>query len=215
MTIKILLADDHALLREGLSSILNNQEDITIVGEASNGREAIQCVEQLHPDIVLMDITMPILNGIDATEQIRKKFSHTQVIILSMHITAEYVHRSLKAGALAYILKQSAGREVVDAIRSVYAGRRYLSEKISDILMDHQIYGNFKPKSKSPIERLSTREREILQLVVEGKSSAEIGDALSLSRSTIETYRSRLMSKLDVKNVPALVKFAMKHGLTE
>lgn len=188
---------------------------MTVVEEASNGQEAIECVDHLSPDIVLMDIAMPILNGIDATSQIRKQFPHTQVIILSMHITAEYVHRALKAGALGYILKQSAGREVVNAIHSVYEGRRYLSERISSILMDYHLYCNMKPKDKSPIERLSIREREILQLVVEGKSSAEIGKALTLSRSTIETYRSRLMRKLDVKNVPALVKFAMKHGLAE
>ncbi|MDD4870765.1 MAG: response regulator transcription factor [Kiritimatiellae bacterium] len=214
MTIRILLADDHALLREGLSSILGKQKDMMVVGEASDGREAIQRVGELKPDIVLMDIAMPILNGIDATEQIRKDFASTRVIILSMHITAEYIHRALKAGALGYILKQSAGREVLDAIRSVYAGHRYLSEKISNILTDHHAYCNMGPRKKSPVERLSAREREILQLVVEGKSSAEIGNTLKLARSTIETYRSRLMAKLDVRNVPALVKFAIKHGLT-
>jgi DNA-binding NarL/FixJ family response regulator len=214
MTIRILLADDHALLREGLSSILGKQEDMTVVGEASDGREAIQRVGELRPDIVLMDITMPVLNGIDATEQIRKNFVSTQVIILSMHVTTEYIHRALKAGALGYILKQSAGREVLDAIRSVYAGHRYLSEKISNILTDHHTYRNPLPHKKSPIERLSAREREILQLVVEGKSSTEIGKALNLTRSTIDTYRSRLMAKLDVGNVPTLVKFAIKHGLT-
>lgn len=213
--IKVFLADDHAIVRDGLRLLLEKDKDIRVVGEAADGREAVRLVKQVCPDVVVMDIAMPELNGIDATLHIRQDCPSTQVVILSMHASNEHIFRALQAGAKGYLLKESAGREVVNAVRSVCAGKRYLSQHITETVIDDYIH-KFKNVSerKSPIERLSSREREILQMVVEGKSSSEIAKILSLSIKTVETYRSRLMEKLDIKDLPGLVKFAIQHGLT-
>ena len=214
MSITVFLADDHAVVRDGLRYLLEAQHDIVVVGDAANGRHTLQLVKQLCPDVAIMDIAMPELNGIDATYQICRDCPSTQVIILSMYSTAEHVNRALLAGALGYVLKESAGIEVVNAVRAVNSGHHYLSQKLSDRLINDYLYQQEASDEPSPLERLTPREREVLQLVVEGKTSAEIASSLSLSVKTIETYRSRLLHKLDISDIPSLVKFAIQHGLT-
>lgn len=214
MTITVFLVDDHAVVRDGLRLLLEAQDNIKVIGDAANGREAVQQVEQLHPDVVVMDIAMPELNGIEATRQIREACPSAQVIVLSMHATTEHIFRALQAGARGYLLKESAGVEVINAVRTVHAGHRYLSQKISDKVVDNYVRQREAAETTIPLARLSPRERQILQLVVEGESSAEIASALSLSRKTVETYRSRLMRKLGISDLPSLVKFAIRQGLT-
>ena len=214
MTITVFLADDHAVVRDGLRLLLEAQPDLSVIGDAANGREAVRRVATLCPDVVVMDIAMPELNGIEAAREIGEVCPSTQIIILSIHSTIEHVFRALQAGARGYLLKESAGIEVVNAVRAVHAGHRYLSPKISDSLVDDYVRQRQSAEAKSPLARLSPREREVLQLVVEGKSSAEIADTLSLSVKTVETYRTRLMHKLGVSDLPGLVKFAIQHGLT-
>ncbi len=214
MSIKVFLADDHAVVRDGLRYILEAQAGITVVGEAANGLDAVAEVRKLKPDVVVMDIAMPGLNGIEATRQIRTELPKTQVVILSVYSSSEHIYRALKAGARGYLLKESAGAEVVMAVRTVHAGRRYLCEKIANTMIDTYIEQREAAEAESPLERLSIREREVLQLVVEGKSSKEIANIVHLSPKSVETYRSRLMQKLDVHDLPSLVKFAIQHGLT-
>ncbi|MEW6717012.1 MAG: response regulator transcription factor [Chloroflexota bacterium] len=212
--ITVFLADDHAVVRDGLRFLLEAQHDIKVIGDASNGREAVKRVLELCPDIVVMDIAMPELNGIDATQKIVQSCISTQIIILSMHSTSEHISGALKAGARGYILKESAGIEVVNAVRTVHAGHFFLSPKISDGVIDDYVQQVKTISSDGPIASLSFREREVLQLVVEGKSSAEIAKILSISVKTVETYRSRMMLKLGINDIPALVKFAIQYGLT-
>jgi len=211
MSISVILADDHTIVRDGLRHLLDAQPDIKVIGDAANGREAVQQVVNLHPDIVVMDIAMPELNGIEATRMIVDRCPDTRVIILSMHSTTEHLRRAFKAGADGYLLKESAGNEVVVAVRAVHANHRYLSQKLSDKLIND--YGRLALEVEGPLNQLSPREIEVLQLIVEGKSNNEIADTLCLSPKTIETYRSRLMSKLDIHDLPGLVKFAILHGL--
>ena len=210
MTIRVLLADDHAVVRDGLKALLQHTGDISVVGEAANGREAVRRSEELKPDVVVMDLAMPGLNGIDAARLVREKCPATQVVMLSMHSNSEHVYRAFEAGAGAFVLKESAGEEVAAAVRTVHVGQRYLSRAITAIETDVRSCAG----RASPLERLSEREREVLQLVVEGRSSAEIAATIHLSPKTVETYRGRLMAKLGVRDVPGLVRFAIEHGLT-
>lgn len=210
--IRVLLADDHAVVRDGLRALLEAQEDIKVVGDAANGREVVRQVQQLHPDVVVMDIAMPEMNGVEATQQIHDVCPSAQVLILSMHSTTEHIFRALQAGARGYLLKDSAGSEVVDAVRVVHAGRRYLSHKIAATVVDDYIAEHHRT---SPLEGLSRRERQILQLVAEGKSSAEVAAILFLSPKTVDTYRSRMMTKLGINDLPSLVKFAIQYGVTQ
>jgi DNA-binding NarL/FixJ family response regulator len=214
MSIKVFVADDHPVVRDGLRYILETQADITVVGEAANGLDALAQAQKLRPDVLVMDISMPGLNGIEATRRIREELPRAQVVILSVYSTAEHIYRALKAGAQGYLLKESAGAEVVKAVRTVYEGRRYLCKKISDIVIDNYVRRRETVEPKSPLERLSLREREVLQWVVEGKSSKEIANIIHLSPKSVETYRSRLMQKLGVHDLASLVKFAIQHGLT-
>lgn len=214
MTITVFLADDHAVVRDGLRHLLQAQEDIIVVGDAGNGWETIKQVDQYCPDIVIMDIAMPEINGIEATWEILQRRPSVQVIILSMHSTMEHIKRAVRAGARGFVLKESAGAEVVEAVREVYKGECYFSRKISDRLID-KVVGQLCPEGgSSELDKLSRREAEVLQLVVEGKKSSEIADILSLSPKTVETYRSRLMAKLGIDDITGLVKFAIQHGLT-
>jgi DNA-binding NarL/FixJ family response regulator len=214
MSITVFLADDHAVLRDGLRFLLDAQEDIEVVGDAANGRDAVRQVEELHPDIVILDIAMPELNGIDAAVQIGELCPSSHVIMLSMHSTSEHIFRALQAGACGYLLKESAGDELVTAVRRVAVGQRYLSQEISEVMMADYVRQREVAEAQSPLASLSPREREILQLVVEGKSSAEIAGMLFLSPKTVGTYRSRLMRKLGIDDLTGLIKFAIQHGLT-
>lgn len=211
MTITILIADDHAVVRDGLRLLLDNQPDMRVAGEVADGREAVAAALQLKPDVVIMDLAMPLLNGADATAQLLEKCETTRVVMLSMHSTVEHVFRALQAGATGYLRKESAGSEVVNAVRAVHAGRRYLSQKITESVVDDYIQ---KRCIESPLDSLSLREREILQLVVEGTPGVEIARLLHLSPKTVDTYRSRMMHKLGIGDLPSLVKFAVQHGLT-
>lgn len=211
MPITVYLADDHAIVRDGLRHVLETESDISVIGDAANGREAAREARQLKPMVMVMDIAMPELNGIDATRIIHESCPDTRVLILSMYYTAEHIFQALQAGAQGYLLKESAGKELVSAVRAVHAGNHYLSQKITGVLIDDYIH---KRHVVSPLESLSPRERQILQLVVEGKSSKAIAKVLFLSPKTIETYRSRLMQKLDIEDFPSLVRFAIQHGLT-
>jgi DNA-binding NarL/FixJ family response regulator len=212
VSIRVLLADDHPLVCDGLRALLAQQDDVEVVAVVSDGREAIRAAAELQPDVVIMDIAMPGMNGIEAAQRICEEHPATQVIMLSMHDTAEHVYRSLMAGASGYLLKESAGREVVEAVRAVRSGKRYLSQRIAALpALEERLAAR---EGASPLESLSKREREILQLVVEGQASARIAEILHLSPKTVETYRSRLMQKLGIGDIPALVKFAVQHGLT-
>jgi DNA-binding NarL/FixJ family response regulator len=211
MLITVYLVDDHRILREGLRILLELQGDIRVVGEAQDGRKALHGILEARPDVVLMDITMPELNGIDATQNIMLKLPRTKVIILSVHSDTEHIYRAFQAGAKGYLLKESAGDEVVKAVHAVYQDRQYISQKLSDALP--LSYARQRQK-RSPFELLSAREREVLQLIVQGATSAVIAGKLGLSPKTVDTYRSRLMEKLGVQNLPELVRFAIKHGLT-
>jgi DNA-binding NarL/FixJ family response regulator len=209
MAIQVFIADDHAVVRDGLRLLIEAQTNIVVVGEAANGREAVQLATHLKPEVVVMDIAMTKLNGIEATSQIRARCPVTQVVVLSMHSTREYIVRAFEAGALGYVLKESAGADVVDAIRAAHAGRRYVSRQIGDL--ERHANGGL---SSSPLGALSDREREVLQLTVEGTSTVQIAEMLALSPKTVETYRCRLMAKLSLNDLPSLVKFAIKYGLT-
>jgi two-component system, NarL family, response regulator NreC len=213
LNIRVLVADDHAIVREGLGIMLGNQPDMEVVGLATNGREAIRMVDQYQPDVAVMDISMPELNGIEAIQQMLPSHPRMKVIVLSIHETKPYVYRALKAGAKGYLIKETAGLEVVDAVREVYQGERYLSQRIADLLTDISFRSLENSGETSPLEQLSPREREILQLVAEGKTSQEIGERLSISSKTVDTYRSRLMHKIGVEDVAGLVKFAIQHGV--
>lgn len=210
MTIRVLIVDDHAVMAEGLRSLIDAQHDLTVVDCVDNGREALYRVQEHMPDVVVMDIAMPELNGIDATQLIRERASGTQVIVLSMHANPEYVFRALRAGARGYVLKKNAATEVLAAIRAAHAGHRFLSREIADHVIDDYLQGG----TGNPLEVISSRERQVLQLLAEGKSTTNIAESLSLSPKTIETYRGRIMQKLGMTDIPSLVKFAIQHGLT-
>jgi len=213
--VRVLLADDHAVVRDGLRLVLDGETDITVVGEASEGRETVAETRRLEPDVAVLDIAMPGLNGIEATRRIREFCPAVKVVILSMHATAEHIYQALDAGAHGYVLKESAGTEVVESIRAVLADRRYLSKRISDTIVDEYLRQRHPSTPGGPLASLTRREREVLQLVVEGKSSKEIAAIVHLSPKTVETYRSRMMQKLGVRDIPTLVKFAITHGLTD
>lgn len=214
MSITVLLADDHKVVCDGLGVLLDSETDIRVVGQAADGRQAVNRFRELQPDVVIMDINMPELNGIEATRQILESSDTTRIIILSMYKSSEHIFRALQAGARGYLLKESAGVEVVDAVRVVHTGYRYLSQKISDEIIDRYVHLRQEVDDDSSLSQLSPRELEVLQLVVEGKSSAEIASILCLSPKTVETYRSRMMQKLEIRDLPSLVKFAIQHGLT-
>jgi DNA-binding NarL/FixJ family response regulator len=206
---KILLADDHTVLSDGLRILIESQADTHVIAVATDGRQAVHMALELCPDLVLMDVSMPGLNGIEAARQIHAGCPNVHILMLSMHADMEYVHRAMKAGAQGYILKESAGAEVLQAMRAVLGGKTYFSPKITEKLLV-----NLPHTRTGPLDSLSDREREVLQLATEGRTSQEIGILLSLSPKTVETYRSRIMTKLDLDSLPALVKFAIQHGLT-
>jgi DNA-binding NarL/FixJ family response regulator len=212
MSIKIILADDHKLMREGLKSLLNQQADISVVGQADNGREAVQLTERMGPDVVVMDVSMPDLNGIDATRQILSRAPRTRVIALSMHSDRQFVVEMLRAGAAGYMVKDSAFEELASAIRTVARGQTYLAARIGKLSMEDLKTDFHEQPLVAP--RLTDREREVLQLIAEGKGTKEIAAELFLSAKTVETHRQHLMDKLDMYSVAELTKYAIREGLT-
>lgn len=212
MPISVVLADDHQVVRDGLKTLLEAQADIRVVGSVADGREAVASAAQLKPDVVVMDISMPDMNGVEAARRIHAARAQTRIVMLSMHSDAEHVYRALEAGATGYLLKNSAGSELVAAVRAVHAGRRYLTEKINELVIAGYLGEN---RAVSPLESLSKRERDILQHIVDGRNNRETAELLHISVKTVETYRSRMLQKLGIKNVTELVKFAITHGLTQ
>jgi DNA-binding NarL/FixJ family response regulator len=205
--IRIVLIDDHALVRDGVGRLLEEEADMRVVGSFDDDAVAVRFAARAEPDVAILDIAMPRTSGIDVARRVRAVSPRTKLLMLSMHARAEYVQQALRAGANGYVLKESAGEEVVAAVRAVYAGKRYLSTKIRARAVDDRA-------SEDPLERLSAREMEVLKLVVEGNTSLEVASRLGVSPKSIDTYRSRLMTKLDLENLPALVKFAIRRGLT-
>ncbi len=213
MTVRILLVDDHQLMREGLRKILENASGIEVVGEADDGRAAIAAVQQLAPDIVLMDIGMNAMNGIDATRRIRKDFPHVKVVALSTHSDKRYVRNMIQAGVCGYVLKEAAGDDLIRAVQAAARGEHYLSPQITGCALETWT-GQAGARSSSVYEVLGSREREVLQLLAEGKTSKEIAVAMRLSVKTVETHRRNIGQKLGLRSIAELTKYAVREGLT-
>jgi DNA-binding NarL/FixJ family response regulator len=213
MTIKVLIADDHQIMREGLRSMLEKEPGITVVGEAEEGRTTLRLARELTPDVIIMDVAMPDLNGIEATRQIAAEFPTIKVIALSMHDDRRFVLSMIKAGARGYLLKDSAFKDLAKAIRVVVANKTYLSSEIADIVVKDYLATSTSEES-SAFHLLSPREREVLQLIAEGKTTHQIAEHLHISIKTVETHRAQLMAKLKVKGVAELTKYAIREGLT-
>jgi two-component system response regulator NreC len=212
MGTKILLADDHQILREGLISLLEKQAGFKVVGEAADGRTAVRLARDLQPDVVVMDISMPDLNGVEATRQIREAVPGVKVIALSMHSSRQFVKGMLQAGASGYLLKYSASQELIKAIQVAMTGRVYLSPDIAGTVVEE--LKSPPAGESSAFALLTSREREVLQLFAEGKSAREIADGLHLGLKTVEAYRRQIMEKLDFKSFADLIKYAIREGLT-
>jgi len=213
MSIKIIIVDEHRILREGLSTLIAKQSDMEIIGEATDGREALQLLEKLMPDLILMDVTMPNLNGIEATRKIKSKNPEIEIIALSLHSDRRYVLGMIDAGASGYLLKECAFEELVRAINTVMAKKKYLSPGISDILIEEYVKKTTQDKP-TIYSKLTPREREILQLIAEGKNTKEIARYLFISVKTVETHRRHIKKKLKVQSVAELTKIAIREGLT-
>jgi DNA-binding NarL/FixJ family response regulator len=213
MPIRILLADDHAVVRDGVRALLEKQADMEVVAEAADGREAAQLAEDLHPDVVMMDIAMPNLNGIDATRRILAANPQIAVVILSMHQDESYVLRSLKAGAKGYLLKDALRSDVLDAIRAVVQGRSFLTRKISRMMQEDYIREMEQRGLEDSYDLLTGREREVLQLAAEGKPNKEIASQLNISLTTVETHRTHILQKLGLHSVPELILYAVRKGI--
>ncbi len=211
MTIRVLIADDHGIVAEGLRNLVEAQADMKVVALVEDGREAVRRAMENSPDVVLMDIAMPVLNGTEATRIIRERRPQTRVIMLSAYSDPVHVYRALQAGATGYIAKKSVAKEVVNAIRMAHEGRHYLSGQLTENLIDHVVR---KATSDDPLQRLSSRERQVLQMLAEGRSVAKIAGALSLSPKTVETYRARMMQKLGIGDFASLIRFAIQQGVT-
>jgi two-component system, NarL family, response regulator NreC len=213
MPIRILIADDHEVVRDGVRALLEKQTDMEVIGEASDGREAAQMAEDLRPDVVVMDVGMPNLNGIDATRRILSAHPHIAVLILSMHQDESYVLRSLKAGAKGYLLKESLRSDVLEAIRAVSQGRSFLTRKISRMMQEDYIQEMEQRGLEDSYDLLTDREREVLQLAAEGKPNKEIAGALNISLTTVETHRTHILQKLGLHSVPELILYAVRKGI--
>lgn len=208
--IRILLADDHAVVRQGFKMILAAQPDMEIVGEAGNGREAVEFAARLQPDVVVMDVAMPELNGIEATRRLADSSPHTRVLALSMHKDSVYVREILRAGARGYLLKDSIASDLLAAVRAVARGEGYLSPGVSDAVLN-----DYRRHVTDPIDMLTSREREVLQMIAEGKTNKEIAQVLNLSVYTVDAHRGHIMEKLNLHSVNELVRFAVRYGLVD
>ena len=215
MKIRILLVDDHTILRAGLKMMLNAQPDMDVIGEAQDGRQAIQESQRLHPDIVLMDITMPDMNGIESTRQIKKALPDVKILILTMHENDEYVFQALRAGASGYILKEAADTELISALHVVQNGNFYLSPSAQSVMVGDYLQRVNAGEEKDSYSMLTEREREILKLVAEGFTNNQIAERLVISPKTVDTHRTHIMDKLNLHSRAEIVKYAMRRGLLE
>ncbi len=213
MSTRILLADDHKITRQGLRSLLEKQKDMEVIGEADNGRSALQLANELGPDVIIMDVTMPDLNGVEATRQILSKSPDIKIIALSMHSDAMFVTEMLKSGASGYLLKDCAFDELTRAIKTVMENKTYLSPAISGVVVEDYLHRLSSNDFKSP-DILTDREKEVVQLMAEGNSTKQIALKLHISVKTVETHRRQIMSKLDIHNVAELTKYAIRKGIT-
>jgi two-component system response regulator NreC len=211
--IRILLADDHTVVRDGLRALVEKQPDMSVIGEAADGRDTIRLAEEQSPDVVIMDIAMPNMNGIEATRRIVASKPQTAVLILSMHQDESYVLRSLKAGARGYLLKDSVRSDVIDAIRAVVQGRSFLTKKVSRILQEDYVREMERRGVEDSYDLLTDREREILQLVAEGRTNKEVASILNISLTTVETHRTHILQKLNLHSVPELILYAVRKGI--
>lgn len=207
---RVLLADDHTVVRKGFTLILSGQPDLEVVGEARNGREAVELAEKLQPDVVVIDVSMPELNGIEATRRIGECCTRTRVLALSMHRDAVYVREILRAGARGYLVKDADDDAFVDAVRAVARGEGYISPAVSEAVLS-----DFRRHVTNPVDLLSTREREVLQMIAEGKTNKEIANILHLSVYTVEAHRGKIMEKLNLHNTGDMVRFAIRNGLIQ
>jgi len=212
--IRVLIADDHAVLRDGLHALLDMYEDVEVVGKAADGLEAVERAVELKPDVVLMDIAMPRLGGLEAALEIRQRKLPTRVLVLTQYDNKEYVFQMLKAGAAGYVLKKAAGTELVSAIRAVHAGDSFLYPSAAKAVVDRYLNGVDEGDDESRLDQISDREKEVLKLLAEGRSNREIGELLCLSVKTVMSHRASLMDKLGIHNRTDLVKFAIRAGLT-
>ncbi len=211
--IRVLLAEDHTIVRKGIRSLLDSEPTIEVVGEAENGREAVEKTAQLRPHIVLLDHTMPVLNGLEATRQIRKYYPEAKVLILTMHTNEEYIFQFLQAGAAGYLVKQSAPTDLVAAIHAVYQGQSFLSPAISKTVIDEYLRQVGMTHPHASDDKLTAREREVLQLLAEGCSNRKIAEQLQLSVKTVGVHRLNLMEKLDIHDITELTKYAIRKGM--
>ena len=211
--LKIVLAEDHTILREGLRALLSADPSFEIIGEAQNGREAVRCVEKLEPDLLLMDLSMPRMSGMDAIREIKNRYPEIKIIALTVHKTEEYLLTTLKAGADGYVLKDATHDELVMAIKNVMSGKSYLSPGVSEKVIEGYLEGRESNRARSPWETLSQREREVLKLIAEGFKNKEIAEDLCISLKTVEKHRANLMKKLDLHNAAALTVYAVQKGL--
>lgn len=213
MPLNVFIVEDHTLVRSGIRALLQAAPNLNVIGEASNGRDAVERIQKLQPDLVLMDVAMSELNGIDAARQIHNALPNTRIIMLSMHEDRQYVFESLKAGAMGYVLKSAAFQDLISAIDTVMSNRNYISPGLSDVVMNDYIRRAQGEEQATELGRLSGREREVLQLIAEGKSSAEVGALLHISVRTVDTHRHNIMTKLEIHSIAGLTKFAIRHGL--
>src|SRR6201987_5023457 len=211
--IRILLADDHQLMRSGIRLMLERESDLSVVGEASDGREAVALAKSLRPDVVVMDIGMANLNGIEAAQQVTQNRPEVAIVMLSMHSDESYVLRALKAGARGYLLKDSAEADLIKAVHAVAGGKSFFSPAVSKVLLDDYVRKLKRSGAEDAYDLLTPREREILQLVAEGKSNKDVANLLNLSVYTVETHRSNIMEKLHLKGIPELILFAVRKGI--
>jgi DNA-binding NarL/FixJ family response regulator len=211
---RIVIAEDHTILREGLRALLSSEPDFEVVGEAEDGREAIRCTVELVPDLILMDLSMPKMNGIEAIREIKKRVPETKFLALTVHRTEEFILEVFQAGAGGYILKDASSIELIMAIKSILDGKRYLSPSVSQMVIEGYLTGRKTFEPSSPWDTLTKREREILKLIAEGHKNKEIADYLCISVKTVEKHRANLMKKLDLHSASALTAFAMERGLT-
>jgi len=213
--VRIVIAEDHTILREGLRSLLSSDPNLEVVGEAEDGREAIQCVERFKPNLILTDLSMPRMNGMEAIKEIKRQSPETKILVLTVHKAEEYILSTFQAGADGYLLKDSTHAELVMAVKKVLSGKHYISPEISEKVIEGYLEGKKTLKSRTSWETLTQREREILKLIAEGYKNKEIANYLCISTKTVEKHRANLMEKLDLPSIQALTTFALEKGIVE